>query len=312
MRRKIAALVSTLLATWLSASSAFASLPDSGWYFNAAQSGRGFNIEIQNNALFLAGFIYDASGNPIWVVSGGVMSSDHTYSGAAYMTANGQPLGGAYNAPTNVPFGTATVTWSTTTSATITINGYSFAVSRELFGVDFNSITQPLLGELSFVEGAFGLYFGDRIMFTETRTSSTGPYAAGRSSGGSASRIAVGSYSPGLNKWTILLDSSTSYYEYFVLTFDGANIVEGTASTFLKTDMPGSGLRTVGFRTQSAQAVLGQNAPGIQSLVASADLVGSDAHAATKVARQVEIVMEPAVLEAFARLKYLLQTVETQ
>ena len=39
--RKTTAFLSMLLATWLSASSAYAALPDSGWYYNAAQSGQG-------------------------------------------------------------------------------------------------------------------------------------------------------------------------------------------------------------------------------------------------------------------------------
>src|ERR1044071_9754696 len=86
-----------LSATWFIAGSASAVLPDIGCYFNTAEGGRGFNIEIQNNIFFMAGFIYDTAGNPIWVVSGGPMSTDRTYSGAAFQTANGQPLGGAYH-----------------------------------------------------------------------------------------------------------------------------------------------------------------------------------------------------------------------
>jgi hypothetical protein len=41
---------------------AHAILPDGGWYWNPTESGRGFNIEIQNNVLFVAGFVYDAQG----------------------------------------------------------------------------------------------------------------------------------------------------------------------------------------------------------------------------------------------------------
>src|SRR6266576_3895526 len=134
--------LSTLLfASWLIAGSASAVLPDSGWYFNTAEGGRGFNIEIQGNTFFMAGFVYDTAGNPIWVVSGGPMSTDQTYSGAAFQTTNGQPLGGAYRAPSTVPFGMATVNFPTTTSANIVVNGYSFSVTREQFGFDFTSTT---------------------------------------------------------------------------------------------------------------------------------------------------------------------------
>jgi hypothetical protein len=128
-------LILALLAATFSLS-ATATVPQSGFYFNPNESGRGFAIEIQGNALFIAGFLYDAAGNPIWFVSGGPMSGDNTYSAAAYRTANGQPLGGSYRAPTSVPFGTATITFPTTMDANITVNGVSFTVTREIFGFD--------------------------------------------------------------------------------------------------------------------------------------------------------------------------------
>jgi hypothetical protein len=49
-------------------------VPDSGWYFNPNESGRGFNIEIQGNTLFMAGFIYDTAGNPIWLGATGPLA----------------------------------------------------------------------------------------------------------------------------------------------------------------------------------------------------------------------------------------------
>src|SRR5450755_1918342 len=189
-------------------SDASAVLPDSGWYFNPAESGRGFNIEIQDNTLFMAGFLYDAAGKPIWVFSGGPMSSDRTYSGAAFQTANGQALGGSYHAQTNVPFGNANITFPTTTTANITVNGFNFTVTRELFGFDFTSTTQPLLGELSFVIGtpSFPVYFGERITFTSTQTINGSTYAIGNRTGDTgASNMALAQYAPSLNQWTVLL-----------------------------------------------------------------------------------------------------------
>src|ERR1700716_746688 len=128
-------MILALLAATFSLS-ASAATPQSGFYFNPNESGRGFTIEIQANALFIAGYLYDAAGDPIWFVSGGLMSSDNTYSGAAYRTANGQPLGGSYRAPTSVPFGDATITFPTTMDANIAVNGFNFTVTREIFGVD--------------------------------------------------------------------------------------------------------------------------------------------------------------------------------
>jgi hypothetical protein len=132
---KVKHLILALLAATFSLSVS-AATPQNGWYYSAVESGRGFNIEIQGNTLFMSGFVYDATGIPMWFVSGGPMSSDNTYSGAAYRTSNGQPLGGSYRAATAVPFGNATITFPTTMDANIAVNGFNFTVTREIFGFD--------------------------------------------------------------------------------------------------------------------------------------------------------------------------------
>src|SRR5664279_5668821 len=132
MKRYLVAVYAALLAT-LSPLAQCA--PQTGWYWNPAESGRGFNIEIQGTTLFMAGFMYDANGHPMWIVSGGPMSSATTYSGTAYVTDNGQPLGGAYSNPTSVPFGNASVAFSSDTDAVVNINGYAFSITRDWFGV---------------------------------------------------------------------------------------------------------------------------------------------------------------------------------
>ena len=283
-------------------------LPDSGWYFNPNESGRGFNIEIQGNTLFMAGFMYDTAGNDIWVVSGGPMSSDRTYSGGAITLPRGQPLGGSYVAPTVVPFGNASITFTSPTTANITVNGYNFSVTRQQFGFDFTSTTQPLLGEFGFVTGnaALPVYFGDRISFTDTKTLNGSLYAVGNRTGEfGANNIAIGQYSPSLGQWNILLDSSPSYYSFYTFTFSGFNLAEGTESTFLKTDMPSGGLNTVGNRYKSAQAAAGANAPGVTKAMA----IGTDSYAAAKALAQTAYQLEPAQLEVLRELESALQSI---
>jgi hypothetical protein len=309
--RKLKALSTALLATGLFAGSASAVLPDSGWYFNPDESGRGFNIEIQGNTLFMAGFIYNAAGNPIWVVSGGPMSTDRTYSAAAFQTANGQPLGGGYRAATVVPFGTASVTFPTTTTASITVNGYSFSVTREQFGFDFTSTTQPLLGELAFVTGntTFPVYFGERISFTSTQLLNGSTWAVGNRTGESgANNIAVGQYSPPLGQWAVLLDSSTSYYQFYTFTFDGFNLVEGNEYTYLKGSSPNGSLNAIGNRIKSAQAAAGGNAPGVtKEMVRPTTAVGTDSYAAAKASAQTAYQLGPSQVEVLRELESVLQ-----
>ena len=308
MEIKMKLIIAVVLA--VVAGSASATVPDSGWYFNPAESGRGFNIDIQGDTLFMAGFMYDAAGKPIWVFSGGPMSSDHTYSGAAFQTANGQALGGSYHAQTNVPFGNATVTFPTTITANITINGYNFAVIREIFGFDLSSTTQGLLGELSFVIGtpSFPVYFGERITFTSTQTINGSTYAVGNRTGDTgASNIALGQYSPSLNQWTVLLDASPSYWDFFTFTFEGLNLMEGNEYTYLKGNSPAGSLGVIGNRIKSAQAAAGLNAPGVAKASVHSSATEIDSYMAQKVTAQTASQLAPAYAETLHVMESVLQ-----
>jgi hypothetical protein len=309
---KAKAFSTLLFASALFCGSASAVLPDSGWYFNADEPGRGFNIEIQDDTLFMAGFVYDTNGNPIWVISSGPMSSDATYMGPAFQTANGQPLGGAYRPPSTVPFGTATVVFTTTMSANITVNGYSFTVAREQFGFDFTSTTQPLLGEFAFVIGdpTQAVYSGERISFTGTQVQNGLAAAVGNRTGESgANNTAVGMYMPSLSTWTVLLDTSPSYYAYYLFNFEGDNLVEGCEFTYLKgSPLPNSCSYFVGHRIKSAQAVLDGNGPGVvhETKLPTAAL-GTDTYAAAKASAQHPYQLTPAQLVVLHQLESVLQ-----
>ncbi|MEO6565749.1 MAG: hypothetical protein ABIO63_06910 [Casimicrobiaceae bacterium] len=73
--------------------------PKTGWWWNPAESGRGYSVEVQGNNLFLVGFMYDPGGNPVWYFSGGPLTSPTTYTGALLQFANGQTLTGPYKPP---------------------------------------------------------------------------------------------------------------------------------------------------------------------------------------------------------------------
>lgn len=101
-----------------------AALPESGWWWNGAESGRGFSIETQGNAIFMAGFMYDAAGNPVWYVAQGTVASN-AFAGAWQQFANGQSLTGAYRAPivldSNV--GALTLAFTGARTANLTLPG---------------------------------------------------------------------------------------------------------------------------------------------------------------------------------------------
>ena len=103
--------------------------PQTGWWWNPNESGRGFFIEVQGDQMFAAGYMYDAAGNPIWYASGGAMASLGTYQGRWDQYANGQTINGSYrppSAPTNV--GSVVAEFTAEDRATLTLSDSPGAV----------------------------------------------------------------------------------------------------------------------------------------------------------------------------------------
>lgn len=110
--------------------------PESGWWWNSAESGRGFGLEIQGGTLFMAGYMYDTQGNPIWYSSSGAMTTSSSYTGAWVQWANGQSLSGSYKAPiiANANVGNVSLQFTSTTSAIMTLpDNRQIALTRFLF-----------------------------------------------------------------------------------------------------------------------------------------------------------------------------------
>lgn len=110
--------------------------PQSGWWWNASENGRGFALEIQSGTLFMAGYMYDAQGNPIWYSTAGAMASSNSYSGTWVQWANGQTLSGSYKTPSiaNSNVGSVNLLFTSTTSAVLTLpDGRQITLTRFLF-----------------------------------------------------------------------------------------------------------------------------------------------------------------------------------
>lgn len=249
----------------LSAPAARAILPENGWYWNPNESGRGFNIEIQNNLLFMSAFVYLPDGTPVWYVGGGPMSSDRQWSAPLLRASGGQCLGCGYRAPELAAAGTVSITFTSERSATISLPGETIATVRQDWSGLGTSTRDALFGEWSFTEGdpGFPIYFGERIALSIAGTGSSGPYAGG-SRTGSASDVAVGIWNAQLARFGILLDSSTSYYRFYVFTLNAFNRAEGVAWIYLKTSSPsGPGTYFVAHRTKSLARLQTGTGPGV-------------------------------------------------
>lgn len=110
-------------------------MPETGWWWNPNESGRGFFLEVQASTMYLAMFLYDDRGEPIWYSSQNAMTSTSAFQGTLTEYANGQTLTGTYRAPTAAASrGTITINFSSRTTGTMTLpNGTSIPIQRYTF-----------------------------------------------------------------------------------------------------------------------------------------------------------------------------------
>jgi hypothetical protein len=110
--------------------------PESGWWWNPEESGRGFFMEWQGDSADIAGYMYDDAGNPVWYLSLFPVPNVQAYSGNWWLFANGQSLTGPYKPATQINANVAPVSiqFTTSTAATMTLpNGRSTQLVRYRF-----------------------------------------------------------------------------------------------------------------------------------------------------------------------------------
>ena len=235
---------------------AHAVIPENGWWWASNESGRGFNLEIQDKTLFFATFAYEANGAPTWLVSSGAMTSDRDYSGTLLKASGGQCFGCAYVAPSFNNAGTMTLHFTSSQTGVITINGISISVKRFDFWQN-ELIPDAMMGEWSMVIGdsSFPVYEAERVVFYSKQSGSSGVFLGGNRLG-SSNNLAVVSYSASASSYSILLDSSTSFYRFFRFNTTGFNRLEGQFWIFDKSAQPtGAGTFFQGHRTASGSYV---------------------------------------------------------
>ena len=90
-------------------------LPQTGWWWNPQEPGRGFSIEAQGNNLFMATYLYDISGRSTWHVAVGPTSLDGSlFTNQLLSFGGGVTLDGAYRGNERLPdAGPITLTFDT-------------------------------------------------------------------------------------------------------------------------------------------------------------------------------------------------------
>lgn len=112
-------------------------MPESGWWWSAAEPGRGYSLELKNGRLFIASYAYRADGSASWYLSQG------SWDGYGLTTTlveyeGGQAIGGTWKkAIERGSVGTVTLSFSTATRGSITWgNGTVTAIERFAFAGD--------------------------------------------------------------------------------------------------------------------------------------------------------------------------------
>jgi hypothetical protein len=113
-----------------------ANQPESGWWWNPAEDGRGFFIEWQNGSVDIAGYMYDEQGNSVWYLGVYETPNIRAINGSWWSYANGQSMMATYKPATRISDNVApvTVTFSGPDTALMTLpNGRTTQLQRHRF-----------------------------------------------------------------------------------------------------------------------------------------------------------------------------------
>jgi hypothetical protein len=110
--------------------------PETGWWWNASEGGRGFFFEAQNTSMYVSFYLYNEAGQAVWYVANGTMVSSSLFSGTLTEYSGGSMLAsGSFRAPTaSISRGAVTIQFPTATTGVMTLpSGAQVALTRFAF-----------------------------------------------------------------------------------------------------------------------------------------------------------------------------------
>ena len=216
---------------------ALAFTPESGWWYNPAESGRGFAIEVQNNTVFMSGFLYETGGAPLWfVTSANYSQTNNRFEGDMLSLRGGQCLTCTFRPPILQPsLGRISVNFTSPSTANLVWPGGTVPIVRQVYGVSEG--IERTFGTFAFsTNGNSGrVQFGNWLSFTRTQfDASLGTYAVGSTESG---RTAIAGFNADKSLILIVVDVSTSYWESYLIPTNFFGTREGSAlwATYLKS-----------------------------------------------------------------------------
>jgi hypothetical protein len=267
--RLFAGLASLLLVALLSASPARAYTPESGIWYNPAESGSGYLIEIQDNLMVLAYYGGDAQGRPTWWTATGFLTGNALFDTRGLdLTVGSQCPGCAYPGFPTVQAGAggtvrivfdstdntrATLTWGN--GRTVQIQRYAFYTKRPEDPAGVPAQVTRMLGEwqavMDFSSNANSSfeYYGDVLVFDDysfdnptNRWYYDGCRADNSEDGGCSNNAlafhsASGYYDSANGLQVIVVDDSTANYLLYLVEV-GTNSGQGEITVYPKGQNP--------------------------------------------------------------------------
>lgn len=147
--------------------------PESGFWWNPDESGAGYTIEIQDNYMFLAAYVYDTQGNPIWYSAGRALGGNSLFDSSLNYTYDGTCIDCNYTPPITIQgdAGPITIDFLTETTATIQFGGavknierFNYALGNELAKMEGE--WQVVIDQSNLVNGY--PYFADALTFNDS------------------------------------------------------------------------------------------------------------------------------------------------
>lgn len=143
------AILAALLLS-LAAQRALAFTPESGLWWNPAEDGRGYAMEIQDNVIAVLVYAYDTdtARTSAFYTTAGTLQGNASYSGTLDGATNGQCLTCAYTGRPVILAGAGgaiAIVFDTETKARLTMGGRTFPIER--FNFALGNTTQQMQGE---------------------------------------------------------------------------------------------------------------------------------------------------------------------
>lgn len=255
--------------------------PTRGLWWNPNESGRGFNIEMQDDIMIVTSFVYASNGSATWFISAGRYDfSTNTFAATFDANSGGQCIGCAYARPQGIAnaAGPMRIVFDSFVTATLYYQGGSTRLVKQMYAYD--SVLSILRGSFVLTFNRSGNIIGDWLVFRTYESNSNGPFVAGYFDGFPTSRVAVALYDATLRRYAMLVRIG-NFYDFYIVDMDDQRVF-GLGWTYPVGSSPaGTGSPALGARIQTPREVDAENSIGG---VSSADADEADDTAALRAA----------------------------